>query len=82
MLRPLSTKPVCSSKTSISSADDEGVDPMLDEVEGSGPAAFGFPERCTTSCSNQSSSEAGETANIVPSDLEEAPRDQPSRVVP
>lgn len=69
VLRPLGAKPVGSSEGSISSADDEGVDSMLDEVQRGSPATFDLPEGSATSGADESSSEGSETANIVPSNL-------------
>lgn len=48
--RPFCAKFICSSKTTVTTDDYEGVDPLLDEIQGGpGPALYGSETRAACS---------------------------------
>lgn len=69
MLWPFGSQFVCTSERSISTADNERIDAVLDQVVRSRATALSLPESGATSCANERATQAGEPSNVVPSDL-------------
>lgn len=69
MLRPLRPKPVRTRQGTVTTADDKGVDTVTNEVEGGLSSTLEFTESGATSSSDQSSTDRGETTDVVPANL-------------
>lgn len=73
MFRPLCAQPVGSCQTAVSSADNECVNAVLDEVVSGRPPALELSERFGACCTNERASFADEASDIVPSDADDVP---------
>lgn len=69
VLRPFGTKPIGTSKRTISTTHDERIDTVLDEIVSSCATTLHLPEGGTAGRADESSTEAGESSNIVPTNL-------------
>lgn len=69
MLRPFGAQLVGTRQGAVSTADDERVDAVTDQVERGLATTLGLAERGAASGSDQGSSDGSEPADVVPTDL-------------
>lgn len=69
MLRPFGAQLVGTGQGAVTTADDERVDSVADEVERGLATALGLAESGAASSSNQGSSDGSEPTDVVPTDL-------------
>lgn len=69
MLGPLVTEPVGTGERAVTTADDEGVDAVADEVERSRAAALDLAEGGAAGSADERAADCGKAADVVPADL-------------
>lgn len=70
MIRPLRTQAVRAGERAVTTADNEGVDAVADEVEGSLAAALNLAESGAACGADERATDRSEAANVVPADLQ------------
>lgn len=76
MFRPFRSESISSSKRSISTTNDERIDPMLDQIQYRFPSPLHFSERSTTSRPNERSPSRQESSHVIPTNLRNSKQDQ------